>query len=261
MLILADTHVHIYPCHDFARAFDSIVARMDEHAADRNHVKVACLAERGDCHWFRAAAAGETAMPRGYDVERGAAGDESLTVTLDGKELIVVAGRQIRTAEGLEVLALTSDIAVPDGLPVRETVGAVLDKNAVPVLSWAMGKWTFGRGRIVKNLVENAVPGKLLAGDSSLRPACNEDQQLMCLARERDIAVVAGSDPLPVAGEERYCGSYFSVLSGEFDCDRPAAAIRRLLSAPESVIGSGGVRSSLSTALERMARYYLAGSR
>ncbi len=258
MLILADTHVHIYPCHDFARAFGSIVAAMDLHAGGRDHVKVACLAERSDCRWFESVATGRTALPSQFGIERGVGGDESITVSGAGQNVVFVAGRQIRTAEGLEVLSLTSDKVVPDGLPVREAINAVRDAGAVPVLTWAMGKWTFKRGRIAAELIGEAKPGSLLAGDSSLRPACMEEHRIFRVACDRDIAVVAGSDPLPVPGEEKHCGAFFTVLSGEYDFSRPALSLRRLLPTSDSVIGQGGRRSSLSEALERLARNYLA---
>jgi hypothetical protein len=51
----------------------------------------------------------------------------------------------------------------------------------------------------------------------------------MRLGRERGLAVIPGSDPLPFAGEERYAGTYGFIYQGAFDASQPAASIGRML--------------------------------
>ena len=45
------------------------------------------------------------------------------------------------------------------------------------------------------------------------------------------LGVIAGSDPLPAPGEERYAGSYASLLEGQCDGGCPGASLRDRLSA------------------------------
>lgn len=52
-----------------------------------------------------------------------------------------MAGRQIVTAEKLEVLALGTDLDIDDGRPIREVLSLVTENGGLPVIPWGAGKW------------------------------------------------------------------------------------------------------------------------
>jgi len=251
MSIVADAHVHIYPFYDLAAVLGHLAANLGAHAGEV--ATVALLAERSDCHAFRDMSAYEAQLAEeGWSVS--AASDDLAWILLreGGLSLYVVAGRQVVTAERLEVLALTADADLPDGLSAAEAVGRVADEGAVPVLAWAPGKWFGGRGRVVRQLIDAAVPGGLLIGDTSLRPTCWAEPLLMRRARRRGLRILCGSDPLPFAGEERVAGTYASVLGAEFDPARPVASIRRALHDPDLRVRHAGHRCGPCEVLRRL---------
>ncbi|MDP2988947.1 MAG: hypothetical protein Q8O57_00070, partial [Kiritimatiellota bacterium] len=65
--------------------------------------------------------------------------------------------------------------------------------------------------------------------------------------------VIPGSDPLPLAGEERYAGTYGFIYQGAFDASRPAASIRQILTGP-GAITPAGERCSPWTVARRLTR-------
>ncbi len=250
MLIVADTHVHLYPSYDLTRALDAAFENLGRLVSDvcpegrgsEAVVKVVCLTERRDCHLFRELNAGGVTLNSRFSLHHH--GDEVIMVSRDGGEelLLVVAGRQIVTRERLEVLALTTDADIPDGLPIDEVITRVRSVGGIPVLTWAAGKWLFGRGRVVRRVLKSAPKGDLLVGDSSLRPAGWWEPSLMRLARERGVRVVAGTDPLPISGEEGVVGTYGIVGESDFNWRDPIGSIRSmLLSSPTMrIVGRRG---------------------
>jgi hypothetical protein len=236
MIIRADTHVHLYPCHDLRAALDGARARLDGAGAAPADVRVLLLSERRTDRMFAALRDGAAGPLGGWRCAGGAGGALVLSAP-GGGALHVLAGRQLVTRERLEVLALATEAAFDDGLSVREALGAVRAAGGVPVLPWAPGKWFFARGRIVAELLADSVPGDFLVGDTALRPLGWPEPALMRAARERGFAVLAGSDPLPFPGEEHRAGRYGVEFDGAFDPARPAASIRALLPTPGRLIG------------------------
>lgn len=225
MTIALDGHIHIYPCHDWAVAIRALLTNLP--AAD---CKLGLLTETPACDFFRTALAQPAAFRSGsLALEPGP--EAGALAVLDAGVLagFLIAGRQIVTAERLEVLALGMDAAVPDRLPAREALAAVRAQGAVPVLPWAPGKWFGARGRLVEQLILEAAPEALLVGDTTLRPALWPLPRLMKLAVGRGLRILPGSDPLPVPGEERIIGSYGGAGSAAFDAQRPVTSLRALL--------------------------------
>lgn len=231
MPVAADTHVHIYPNHDLRVFFESGFRNLSGLVpADKiaDTALVCCLTEGRGHHAFRDLAAGRLALPEGYTCTPGP-DPAALRVEHDGRALHLVAGRQVVTRERLEVLALTVDADLPDDGPVGATLAAARDAGAVPVLSWSPGKWFGGRGRTIREILDQATPGGLLLGDTTLRPTCWPEPLLMKHGRSRGIAILAGSDPLPQLGEESYVGTYGIVAQVPFDAGKPASSLRDLL--------------------------------
>ena len=125
--------------------------------------------------------------------------------------------------------ALTVDAAIPDGQPVLAVLSEIKRQNGVPALSWAPGKWFGKRGAVVRDLIDSLAPQDFILGDTTLRPTVWPEPALMRRGSEKGFRIVAGSDPLPFAGEEDWVGSYASLWTGSMDVENPAAALKEIL--------------------------------
>ena len=232
MSLIADTHVHLYPCYDLDHAFRRLSSNLSRLAAGYNTESslVAVLTERHDCHFFSQLRDG-TRRPLSPSITIEASAEpDCVKICWDGTEFYLFSGRQVITLERIEILALTVNVDIPDGLLANDIVTRIDDEGGLPVLSWAPGKWFAGRGAIVRELFRRAEPGTLLAGDTTLRPVGWATPVLMRAASRQGLRVIAGSDPLPFAGEEHYMGTYASYIDAAFDVDAPVTSLRRTLS-------------------------------
>jgi hypothetical protein len=228
---LVDAHVHLHECFDPGTFFRSAAANVrwwaGHEGIDGEVTGVLLLSESADADRFDQLARGGGPPAPAWRLEESP-GPEALLLRSQGKRLLVIAGRQIATKEGLEVLSLASRRRLPDGRPFLATVEAVQDAGAVPVIPWGFGKWWRGRGRLVREAVRAATPGELYLGDNGGRPAQGPEPELFRYARERGIGVLPGSDPLPFRSHETRAGSYGFVLN-EGSLEEPAAALRSRL--------------------------------
>ena len=228
--VLVDAHVHVHP--GFARdAFlDGALRNFQAAVADLG-LKGTCLgclllAEMGPARWCRQAREGREGSGAWSFERTGEA--ESLVARRDsGEELLVIAGRQIATREGLEVLALAGDLDVPDGLPFGEALLRTRASGALPVLPWGFGKWWGRRGKLVEGALSRPGSAPLFLGDNGCRPEVGGEPRLFRQARDRGIAVLPGSDPLPFPSHASRAGSYGFVLDGVLGHERPAESLRR----------------------------------
>ena len=251
-----DAHAHVYPFHDVPRLLLAALDHMPRVAP--TDLRVLCLAERADCSFFQALAQDEIRLPG--DRWRIAAWDPAGGVKIrhlpDHRDLWILAGRQIVSAERIEVCSLFSDEPIADGQPAREIVRAILANGGLPALDWAPGKWLFGRGQLVRALVKEFPPAQLALVDTSLRPVGWPAPGLYRAARKQGRAVLAGSDPLPFAGEEDLAGSYHCTftLPGLDDSARLVAPLKAALAGGHLAIQVGGRRGSPLSVLRRLRR-------
>jgi hypothetical protein len=219
LTILVDGHVHVHPVFAWDGVLAAAVSNFDRARSRLGLAEpgTGCLmlTESAGAHAFRSlrdrpavvAAAGWRATPAGH-------GGAIATRRADGSTIWIVAGRQIVTREDLEVLALACDREFPDGLPLRDVLLAVVAAGGVPVIPWGFGKWWFGRGRLLRTLIEETDPPRFFLGDNGGRPRLGLAPPLFALARERGIPVLPGSDPLPFPGQDARVGSYGFTLAG-----------------------------------------------
>lgn len=251
-----DAHAHVYPFHDVPRLLLAALDHMPRVAP--TDLRVLCLAERADCSFFQALAQDEIRLPG--DRWRIAAWDPAGGVKIrhlpDHRDLWILAGRQIVSAERIEVCSLFSDDPIADGLPARDIVRAILDQGGLPALDWAPGKWLFARGQLVRALVSEFPPAQLVLVDTSLRPIGWPAPRLYPKARKQGRAVLAGSDPLPFAGEEDLAGSYHCSLSIPAlpDAARLVAPLKAALTSGSTPIEFGGRRGAPLAVLRRLRR-------
>jgi hypothetical protein len=167
------------------------------------------------------------AAPGGWRFERTAE-DCALRAFSGERELLLVAGRQVATSDGLELLVFGPREGFEDGRPLAEALDRARTRGLVHAVPWGAGKWLFSRGRLLSRLVAAARDPGFCLGDEGGRPVFWRRVRHFEEARRRGIRVLRGTDPLPFPREVSRPGSFGFALTIGLDRLRPA---RRLLEA------------------------------
>lgn len=144
-----------------------------------------------------------------------------------GDRLWVIAGRQIVTAEKIEVMALGTVETVSNGLSLHESLYLLKKLDALPVLPWGVGKWWGKRGRIVREVMQQS---QVLLGDNGGRPWCWRPN-LLSHAHRLGISVLPGSDPLPTENDRVRNGAFGVVVKGTLSPTSPTDWLKKKLTA------------------------------
>lgn len=234
--LVADAHVHVHPCFDASRLlnaasrnFDAATGREQFEGALRYLMLTETVRDdfflrvvRGvaDLGWWRARRTGEAEV----------LGLESKA----GETLMLVAGRQITTREGLEVLALGTLERFEDGLAFAQALRMSAETAAITVVPWGFGKWWGARGRAAERAVLETDPdlGQVFPGDNAARLRWGPAPRLLRKAEARGIPVLPGTDPFPFPGREERVGRAGFVVEGRATPERPLAGLRDALAAP-----------------------------
>lgn len=236
--MLIDAHVHLYDCFDRTMFFDAAVKNF-RHAAQslglpEDTPGCLMLAETTRDHAFESLVA-QRELDGGR--WRFSPTDEgrSLIAALDGEDVLtVIAGRQVMTREGLEVLALCCNEIFTDGLAVEQTIAKVIEADGLAVLPYGVGKWTGARGKVMDGLLNGPLANKLMLGDNAGRLAMTGEPKQFAEARKQGIWVLPGTDPLPFPGQASRVGRFGMVLDGGIDKAKPTASIKTRLEASET---------------------------
>ncbi|MGH7718278.1 MAG: hypothetical protein ACREON_05470 [Gemmatimonadaceae bacterium] len=232
--VLVDGHVHFHQGFDRLRFFDSawhnFVAGAVRRALTAPLAGMLCFTESSGAHAFDAlrrlggqtVAGAWTASPTGEE-------ESVLVMHADGQTVPVLAGRQIVTREGLEVLALAWRGEYADRAPIDVTLVDLARAGAVPVIPWGFGKWWFRRGALVGSLLHRQDLPRFFLGDNGGRMAGGPRPRLFAEGEAAGRYVLPGSDPLPFPSQQEKAGRYGFVLTGELDRRRPAAWLREHL--------------------------------
>ncbi len=249
-MILFDAHVHIYKNFALELLFTAARAnfskQLQEVSPGRPGTFFLLLTEAGNCDCFanlkNQATAAKVSSQGGWRITPTKE-SESLLVIHDNwpeDRLFLLAGRQIVTAERLEVLALATTAKIRDGLSLLEVVHTIRHQGGLAVLPWAAGKWLGKRGQLVEEFLENANPEHLFVGDNGGRPIFWPKPSQFNTAAGRGIRLLPGSDPLPLPGEEQRVGSYGAMVEGKCSDDIPAENLKALLTTSGDNIASFG---------------------
>jgi hypothetical protein len=229
---LVDAHVHYHKCFEPKAFLDSALANFRRAAQELGLGSEASrfllftdLAEEDSFERLR----NEFLADKTASWTFNETGDGLAIVARKGKEeaIVLVAGRQITTREGLEVLALGCRQRFPERKGLEETVDAALGAAAIPVIPWGFGKWWFSRGALVRSILDAAKPHQLYLGDNGGRLRYSPRPGLFKLGESRGIFVLPGSDPLPFPSQAGKAASYGSVIEGELDMQNPAGSLKR----------------------------------
>lgn len=222
-MIVADTHVHLYPDFNIARFFDAALDNFVRLAPDA--VRWLCLTDveqrQSDVHLCE-----NTGAANRWRFERHPDGRTVRAIRDDDACIWVFPGRQIISSEGIELLALNTRWTVSDRcFSLSNLVDQSLEAGAIPVLPWGFGKWTGQRGRIVDQLARNR--WEIVLADSGNRWRGGPEPLLLKSARREGRPIWAGSDPLPLPPHEVRAGSY-GVVADQMTMDdrNPGATFR-----------------------------------
>ena len=232
-VVLIDSHVHFYSCYDLPRLFDSAHENFCKQANELGSAvfdSVLLLTESAGHNCFSSICDRNWAQPNDkLGHWRIFPTGEPYSVVLKNNaqdRIFLIAGRQIETSERIEVSALFTDRMFTEGRSLKETVFEISETSALAVLPWGVGKWLGQRGRILAKVID-AHPTSVLLGDNGSRPVFWPRPKPFALAERLGVKILAGSDPLPIPGDEKRIGSFGFVLSGPLDENRPGADIRQ----------------------------------
>lgn len=242
-MILADAHVHIYDCFNLQTFFDSALANFRAEAAHLGHktffTAILLLAERAKENWFKR-------LLEYTSTELGVGVDTSINWTFhktsetcsicakrnSNQGFFIIAGQQIITREGLEVLSLCTEKKYYDGAHLEEVIRAVRGIEGIPVIPWALGKWMGQRGVLVKQVLHKIEASGFFLGDNGNRPSFWPRPSHFRLGEKKDIRILPGSDPLPLSSECGRAGSFGFYLNRSISPDYPARDLKQLLTDP-----------------------------
>ena len=223
-LILADAHVHIYPCFDLTDFLESALLNFQAyHQASESapdFTSVLFLTETRNENYFRElkqigrSQGNAQALLPDWTI---ATTDEDCSLyarSPDSRGAYVLAGRQLVTAENLEVLALATTEDLQDGLPLEATIREVADRGGIPVIPWGFGKWFGRRGKLLADLLNEEQLPTLFLGDNGGRPAFWSRPPLFARAERQGLRILPGTDPLPFASQSHRPGKFGFALTG-----------------------------------------------
>ncbi len=255
MKIIADTHVHLYPFFNLPFALKTLARNLSSLCPDEA-LKAAFLTDRFQYRFHEDFLQGKIRFI-----------DADLTVTLcpDQKTLLVKTsssslylfpGFQIKCIEKIELLAMGLLAPIRDGLSLEETLKEIRGQKAIPILPWGAGKWLLKRGKAVEHLLPLCKDYSLLFADTYMRPDCLPDSRIIRQIRRVQKSLLAGSDPLPMKGEEKFLGRYATLFEGEFNPETPLFSMQSILLSGFQPFTSLGKRTSLPEFVLRQIRYF-----
>ena len=254
-LILIDSHVHLYNCFNLDSFLDSAFDNFSDSAnalsLSNRFTSLLLLTETSNDRYFQELSrsveerAENTNSPNRSPLQKWTLRSTGESCSLyahlaDTHGLYLIAGRQIVTAENLEVLALATERDFEDGQPLETTIERTLATGGIPVIPWGFGKWVGRRGKILSHLLEDKKFPVLFLGDNSGRPTFWPRPPLFQQAERQGMRVLPGSDPLPFARESFRPGAFGFSMRGQLDPEQPARSLKQLLLEEDTQIQAYG---------------------
>lgn len=249
-ITIVDAHVHVHPTTNLGVLLDSAARNLEAAAARigaRSWNGVLMLAEMRGVNFFDTIEDGGLTQPPHWQLQRLAGDPISAQAVSSDYVLSIVAGRQVVTSEGIEVLTLGTRSTVPDQLSLPDTLTAAARTKALVVLPWGAGKWLGPRGKLVKETIDAHSQPPLYPGDNGGRPVFWPEPDVFTAARKKGRPVLSGTDPLPIADEERRVGTFGFWVEGAVATDAPGTELCEILTVadPDSVHTFGRLQNPL----------------
>jgi hypothetical protein len=220
-LVFIDAHVHIHDCFNLEKFFDSayqnFLSAAKKMGTGNQFCGILLMAEAPGNRWFdhlENYADGQL-LPLdktiGQWMIRRMPDKRYLMVQWANKaekKMILMAGWQLCSAEGLEVLALVTRKNFENGIPIASLMQQITEAGALPVIPWGFGKWMGSRGRILKRMLSETIRWPFFLGDNQQRPLLLKEPLGFRMAAKNGFRILPGSDPFPFRREQHRAGAF-----------------------------------------------------
>ncbi len=247
--VFVDSHIHLYDLFDLElfldhalQNFQDAARQLTDQGAGTYVLFLTQSAKDKGIHRVRSECE-ENAAQKRWKFDRTEEADSFRAVSPGKGKIFLLPGLQINTAEKLEVLALGTAQAIPDGLSAEATLASIRESGAIPVLPWGVGKWLGRRGALVTALIEKATFPHLFLGDNSGRPGFWGTPRHF--SRNPGLKVLPGSDPLPLPSEVGMAARNGFHLHWELDEKRPTESLLTAIRDARSELKPFGKRERL----------------
>jgi hypothetical protein len=256
-MIFVDSHVHIHNCFDIIYFLSSALLNFKKAAARKGqgeeYTAAIILAQGKErtgfqeiINLFEKKDSKISKSKNGWTFNHT---DENCSIYVKDKNekgFFIIGGRQIVSAENLELLALCTNEYFEDGIPLKELIRTVKGNKGIPVVPWGFGKWVGKRGLILEKLIEDVDSLDFFLGDNSGRPRFWPIPHHFKLAHELDIRILPGSDPLPFKSEYYRAGSFGFFMDGTLTSTNPAIELKNKLENRNEIVSTYGKIESLT---------------
>lgn len=225
--VAMDGHVHLQ--HDMP--FDLIAENFSRVAED--HMPVCLVVESVGIDRFEELA--DQCDPWG-----------SLGLRDPARGLHFVAGRQVVSREGLEILLIGSRDQALEGLAAEQVIATGLERGAAVCLPWGFGKWLGARRKLAASLYSR-FSRQIIWGDITNRPSLWYEP---LFAGRR---VLRGSDNLPMPGSSDSVGAFGSIIDA-ISAPESAEDIVALLRDPQVQLKPYGNRKGAISSIAEQVR-------
>jgi len=235
-----DGHVHFHSLNRVEPTLDAAAAHFrSQFRRSDGLVGALLLTQTSGERVFESLQAGRSAGT--WTIAPASDEPESLIARRGQVAIAIVCGRQVRAADGLEVLGLGTCQTYPDGLPFAQAVSRVHESGALTVLPWGFGKWVGERGRRVEQVLDTLGPSSVFLGDNGNRLAAFGVPKLIRTRQHKGFRVLPGTDPFPLSREPMRVGSFGFCSPVEPPATAPWRALRYWLVAQASSPPAYGV--------------------
>lgn len=227
-----DAHAHVYPGFESGHFLDA-AARNFGLAPRKLGVPArseACLLVLETRHTVAFAdLPAWAAGAREWDLVPTGEGDSLIATCRGEPAMAMIRGHQLRTREGLELLLFGGTAVPPDDDTMVASLRYAADHGAAIIIPWSFGKWLARRGRTIERLLRDRDEPRFHVGDTGNRPSLFPTPRLLERARRGSIAVLPGSDPLPVRFHAGRAASSALFLACQPDLDHPLRQLTLLV--------------------------------
>lgn len=238
--MLIDGHAHLYRCYDVELFLASAETnlRCVARTLGLEHTWCGCLllAESKQTASLRELmAARQGCESSGWQFTATDEAHSLLAWSHAQRPLSIVLGSQLVSCEGVELLVYPRFAQSAGNRTLWELLELAWLDDAITIIPWGLGKWSFSRRRVIADTLECYRQGggppdaELYLGDSGNRLDLLPEPHLLRKAANHGTRILPGTDPLPFPGEASRAGNCGFALSGSWDHAKPLASIKRLL--------------------------------